>query len=186
MAARGPRSGMWPYRPDGLWTTEQPFIRSTPRCWRRPRRFRSPGQHQTRASTPTDHRRRRLQQRQQQRHGIPVYPERGKRLWRPAARRTRSLAFLTPATSFARRGPGCSRGLIGNLRIAQQNPAFDAMDMETAAAQAVADAHSVPFLGIRGISDGPVTRFISRVFRFRSFTTRGSQRTTPPERLLPS
>jgi nucleoside phosphorylase len=50
--------------------------------------------------------------------------------------------------------PWLARGLIGNLRIAQQDPAFDAMDMETAAAQAVADAHGVPFLGIRGISDG--------------------------------
>ncbi|OBF83687.1 hypothetical protein A5791_25655 [Mycobacterium sp. 852002-51163_SCH5372311] len=34
------------------------------------------------------------------------------------------------------------------------NPIYDAMDNETAAAQAVADAHGVPFLGIRGISDG--------------------------------
>ena len=51
-------------------------------------------------------------------------------------------------------GPWLRRGLIGNLRLAQQDPAFDAMDMETAAAQAVADAHGVPFLGIRGISDG--------------------------------
>ncbi|WP_232079336.1 5'-methylthioadenosine/S-adenosylhomocysteine nucleosidase family protein [Mycobacterium conspicuum] len=51
-------------------------------------------------------------------------------------------------------GPWLARGLIGNVRLAQQNPAFDAMDMETAAAQAVADAHGVPFLGIRGISDG--------------------------------
>lgn len=51
-------------------------------------------------------------------------------------------------------GPWLRKGLIGNLRIAQQNPAFDAQDMETAAAQAVADAHGVPFLGIRGISDG--------------------------------
>ncbi|ORW82476.1 hypothetical protein AWC22_15920 [Mycobacterium riyadhense] len=36
-----------------------------------------------------------------------------------------------------------------------QNPAFDAVDQETAAAQAVASAHGVPFLGIRGMSDGP-------------------------------
>ncbi|OBK54086.1 hypothetical protein A5657_13850 [Mycobacterium kubicae] len=36
-----------------------------------------------------------------------------------------------------------------------QNPAFDAVDQETAAAQAVALAHGVPFLGIRGMSDGP-------------------------------
>ncbi len=55
---------------------------------------------------------------------------------------------------FQAAGPWLTRGLIGNLHIAQQDPAFDAMDMETAAAQAVADAHGVPFLGIRGISDG--------------------------------
>ena len=51
-------------------------------------------------------------------------------------------------------GPWLVKGLIGNLSSTTQNPAFDASDMETAAAQAVADAHSVPFLGIRGISDG--------------------------------
>jgi nucleoside phosphorylase len=51
-------------------------------------------------------------------------------------------------------GPWLVKGLAGNLRRVTQNPAFDASDMETAAAQAVADAHGVPFLGIRGISDG--------------------------------
>ncbi|MGD1278886.1 hypothetical protein ACKUUI_21360 [Mycobacterium seoulense] len=46
--------------------------------------------------------------------------------------------------------------LISNLNIVSTaDPAFDATDMETAAAQAVADAHGVPFLGIRGITDGP-------------------------------
>ncbi|WP_231987485.1 hypothetical protein [Mycobacterium sp. E2238] len=46
--------------------------------------------------------------------------------------------------------------LISNLNIVStSDPAFDATDMETAAAQAVADAHGVPFLGIRGITDGP-------------------------------
>jgi nucleoside phosphorylase len=33
--------------------------------------------------------------------------------------------------------------------------AVDAVDQETAAAQRVADAYGVPFLGIRGMSDGP-------------------------------
>jgi nucleoside phosphorylase len=51
-------------------------------------------------------------------------------------------------------GPWVRKGLIGNLKTTPQNPAFDASDMETAAAQAVADGHGVPFLGIRGISDG--------------------------------
>ncbi|WP_082948346.1 hypothetical protein [Mycobacterium sp. 852014-52450_SCH5900713] len=46
--------------------------------------------------------------------------------------------------------------LISNLNIVStSDPAYDATDMETAAAQAVADAHGVPFLGIRGITDGP-------------------------------
>jgi nucleoside phosphorylase len=34
-------------------------------------------------------------------------------------------------------------------------PAVDAVDQETAAAQQVADAHGIPFLGVRGMSDGP-------------------------------
>ncbi|WP_231996254.1 hypothetical protein [Mycobacterium scrofulaceum] len=46
--------------------------------------------------------------------------------------------------------------LVSNLNIVSSaDPAFDATDMETAAAQTVADAHGVPFLGIRGITDGP-------------------------------
>ncbi|WP_374025524.1 hypothetical protein [Mycobacterium sp. HNNTM2301] len=46
--------------------------------------------------------------------------------------------------------------LISNLNIVSAaDPAFDATDMETAAAKTVADARGVPFLGIRGITDGP-------------------------------
>lgn len=46
--------------------------------------------------------------------------------------------------------------LVSNLKIvSSSDPAFDATDMETAAAQAVADGHGIPFLGIRGITDGP-------------------------------
>lgn len=57
---------------------------------------------------------------------------------------------------FRAAGPWLRRALLRNLRIrSTSNPAFDATDMETAAAQAVADARGVPFLGIRGISDGP-------------------------------
>jgi nucleoside phosphorylase len=52
--------------------------------------------------------------------------------------------------------PFVIRGLVSNLALnAAQNPAFDAVDNETAAAQAVAVAHGIPFLGIRGMSDGP-------------------------------
>jgi hypothetical protein len=51
--------------------------------------------------------------------------------------------------------PWLRHGLLSNVSIALAgDPAFDATDNETAAAQAVADAHGVPFLGIRGISDG--------------------------------
>ncbi|OBF12286.1 hypothetical protein A5730_04950 [Mycobacterium sp. ACS4054] len=39
--------------------------------------------------------------------------------------------------------------------VSTSDPAYAATDMETAAAQTVADAHGVPFLGIRGITDGP-------------------------------
>jgi adenosylhomocysteine nucleosidase len=63
-------------------------------------------------------------------------------------------SFFHTGNFFQAAGPWLVKGLIGNLRIARQDPAFDAMDMETAAAQAVADAHGVPFVGIRGISDG--------------------------------
>lgn len=53
-------------------------------------------------------------------------------------------------------GPFVVRGLISNITglLTYNNPAVDAVDQETAAAQQVADAYGVPFLGIRGISDG--------------------------------
>lgn len=53
-------------------------------------------------------------------------------------------------------GPFLIHGLLSNLTglSANPNPAVDAVDQETAAAQQVADAYGVPFLGIRGISDG--------------------------------
>jgi nucleoside phosphorylase len=58
---------------------------------------------------------------------------------------------------FAAIGPFIARGVVGNVTgfISASNPAVDAVDQETAAAQQVADAHGVPFLGIRGMSDGP-------------------------------
>ncbi|OBA59971.1 hypothetical protein A5647_15390 [Mycobacterium sp. 1100029.7] len=49
------------------------------------------------------------------------------------------------------------------------DPAFDATDSETAAVQAVADAQGVPFLGIRGISDGPGDPFRLPGFPFQFF-----------------
>jgi nucleoside phosphorylase len=65
----------------------------------------------------------------------------------------RSLKYT--GNFFRAAGPWLKNALISNLNIAwTSDPAFDATDNETAAAQAVADAHGVPFLGIRGISDG--------------------------------
>jgi nucleoside phosphorylase len=53
--------------------------------------------------------------------------------------------------------PFLAGGLLTNLTglISPVAPAVDAVDQETAAAQQVADAHGIPFLGVRGMSDGP-------------------------------
>jgi nucleoside phosphorylase/outer membrane biosynthesis protein TonB len=53
--------------------------------------------------------------------------------------------------------PFLAGGLLSNLTgfISPTAPAVDAVDQETAAAQQVADAHGIPFLGVRGMSDGP-------------------------------
>ncbi|MBE1552746.1 nucleoside phosphorylase [Mycobacterium sp. OAS707] len=53
--------------------------------------------------------------------------------------------------------PFLAFGLVSNLTglLSPATPAVDAVDQETAAAQQVADAHGIPFLGIRGMSDGP-------------------------------
>ncbi|MDT5258203.1 MAG: hypothetical protein QOD10_3283 [Mycobacterium sp.] len=71
----------------------------------------------------------------------------------PRSAPDRSLKYT--GNFFRAVGPWLKNALISNLHIATtSDPAFDATDNETAAAQAVADAHGVPFLGIRGISDG--------------------------------
>ena len=71
----------------------------------------------------------------------------------PRSAPDRSLKYT--GNFFRAAGPWLKNALISNLNIAStSDPAFDATDNETAAAQAVADAHGVPFLGIRGISDG--------------------------------
>jgi nucleoside phosphorylase len=71
----------------------------------------------------------------------------------PRSAPDRSLRYT--GNFFRATGPWLKNALIGNLNIAwKSDPAFDATDNETAAAQVVADAHGVPFLGIRGISDG--------------------------------
>jgi nucleoside phosphorylase len=54
-------------------------------------------------------------------------------------------------------GPFLVRAVVSNITgfLTATSPPVDAVDQETAAAQQVADAHGVPFLGIRGMSDGP-------------------------------
>jgi hypothetical protein len=65
-------------------------------------------------------------------------------------------SLLYTGNFFKAIGPFVAKGLLSNLNIqTAENPAFDAVDQETAAALAVATAHGVPFLGIRGMSDGP-------------------------------
>lgn len=73
----------------------------------------------------------------------------------PCAAPDRSLLFT--GNFFQALGPFLAQGLLSNLAglLAPVHPSVDAVDQETAAAQAVADAHGVPFLGIRGMSDGP-------------------------------
>ena len=58
---------------------------------------------------------------------------------------------------FQALGPFLAFGLLSNLTglLSPVVPPVDAVDQETAAAQQVADAHGIPFLGIRGMSDGP-------------------------------
>ncbi|CAM4086739.1 Phosphorylase superfamily protein [Mycobacterium basiliense] len=72
----------------------------------------------------------------------------------PRSAPDRSLLYT--GNIFRAAGPWLVKGLLGNLNFAAaQPPGFDAVDNETAAAQAVADAHGIPFLGIRAMSDGP-------------------------------
>jgi nucleoside phosphorylase len=73
----------------------------------------------------------------------------------PYAAPDRSLLFT--GNFFQAIGPFLAFGLLSNITglLTDKQPAVDAVDMETAAAQQVADAHGIPFLGIRGISDGP-------------------------------
>jgi nucleoside phosphorylase len=61
----------------------------------------------------------------------------------PVAATTGALSFLQANTS------GGSGTVSGSGRV------YDAVDEETAAVQLVADDHQLPFLGFRGISDGP-------------------------------
>lgn len=79
-------------------------------------------------------------------------------------------SLLYTGNFFQAIGPFVAHGLLSNLNISGgQNPAYDAVDMETAASLAVAQAHGVPFLGIRGMSDGPGDPFGLPGFPFQFF-----------------
>lgn len=74
--------------------------------------------------------------------------------------RPRSAPDFSPLSSgnfVSAVGPFLTRGIVGNVKgiRAAVNPPVDAVDQETAAAQEVADAKGIRFLGIRGMSDGP-------------------------------
>jgi len=93
-------------------------------------------------------------------------------------------SILHTGNFFQAAGPWLKNALASNLRVRlTSNPAFDATDMETAAAQAVADAHGVPFLGIRGISDGPgdplhLPGFPFQFFFYKKMAARNAARVT--------
>jgi nucleoside phosphorylase len=67
------------------------------------------------------------------------------------------FSLLFTGNFFQALGPFLAFGLLSNLTglLNPVVPPVDAVDQETAAAQQVADAHGIPFLGIRGMSDGP-------------------------------
>ena len=73
----------------------------------------------------------------------------------PCTAPDRSLLFT--GNFFQAVVPFLVNGLLSNLAgiLNPVAPAVDAVDQETAAAQRVADAYGIPFLGIRGMSDGP-------------------------------
>jgi len=73
----------------------------------------------------------------------------------PFAAPDRSLLFT--GNFFQAVVPFLTGGLLSNFTglLNPVIPAMDAVDQETAAAQRVADAYAIPFLGIRGMSDGP-------------------------------
>ncbi|MDT5004467.1 MAG: hypothetical protein QOJ24_1643 [Mycobacterium sp.] len=67
------------------------------------------------------------------------------------------FSHLFTGNFFQAAGTFMARGVASNLTGVRRpaNPPVDAVDQETAAAQGVADGHGVPFLGVRGMSDGP-------------------------------
>ncbi len=81
----------------------------------------------------------------------------GGAIFGPQPLRAPDFSPLFTGNFFSALGPFLINGLLSNILgfLTMANPPVDAVDQETAAAQQVADAHGVPFLGIRGMSDGP-------------------------------
>jgi nucleoside phosphorylase len=75
----------------------------------------------------------------------------------PLPLRAPDFSLLATGNFFVALVPFALNGLLSNATgfFTNPNPKLDAVDQETAAAQQVADAHGIPFLGIRGMSDGP-------------------------------
>jgi nucleoside phosphorylase len=75
----------------------------------------------------------------------------------PQPCRAPDYSLLSTGNFFQAVVPFLAFGLLSNITgfLTDTPPAVDAVDQETAAAQLVADAHGIPFLGIRGMSDGP-------------------------------
>lgn len=75
----------------------------------------------------------------------------------PQPLRAPDFSLLSTGNFLQTIAPFLAVGLLGNITglLTDVPPAVDAVDQETAAAQQVADAHGIPFLGIRGMSDGP-------------------------------
>jgi len=75
----------------------------------------------------------------------------------PQPRTAPDFSRLFAGNFFEAMGPFLVRGVISNITgfVTAASPPVDAVDQETAAAQKVSDAYGVPFLGIRGMSDGP-------------------------------
>lgn len=75
----------------------------------------------------------------------------------PQPRSAPDYSPLFAGNFFSAVGPFLARAVLSNITgfVTFVNPPVDAVDQETAAAQRVADARGVPFLGVRGMSDGP-------------------------------
>jgi nucleoside phosphorylase len=87
---------------------------------------------------------------------FPTIPFGGK-VFGPQPRTAPDFSRRFAGNFFEAIGPFLRRGVVSNITgfLPSSSPPVDAVDQETAAAKQVADAYGVPFLGIRGMSDGP-------------------------------